>query len=152
MSVEWLASLLHIWLVPRSLSRFCLSVFKSFLLNKCCCTLKQTDSVHFFSSNHNTTVWSVWMAEFNIYYYKSQVHRFSKNLGALKILDIRQVTWSTLLTKDPQMLGATTANLVACMTWHLEFMCPCSILLAYFILLSSKYFLHHFVICICVTS
>jgi hypothetical protein len=45
--------------------------------------------------------------EFNIYYYKSQVHRFSKNLGAHKILDVRQVTWSKLLTEDPQMLGST---------------------------------------------
>lgn len=45
-----------------------------------------------------------------LYYYKSVVHKFSKNL---KHVGAKRVTWSKFRTHDTQILGDTSQNLIA---------------------------------------
>lgn len=57
----------------------------------------------------------------NINYMSStDVHRFFKNLGAIR------VTSSKSYTEDPQALGTSMQNLVALATWHLGFVHTCT--------------------------
>jgi hypothetical protein len=48
---------------------------------------------------------------------------FQKSRSYLKILDARRVTWSTLHTEDPQVLGTTIRNLFAITTWRPGLVC-----------------------------